>query len=701
NAFDNNPESRPLQDVGLDGLPSDSERVFFQDYLGSLQTVLSPDAYSRFEADPSGDDYRFFRNSQFWDAQQADILTRYTLYNGLEGNSKLGEDPIETYPTASTPLPNIEDINRDNTLSAAESYFQYRISLRPQDMVVGQNYIIDKVPGKGELNNGQPIDVNWYQFRVPIRSFTSKVGSISDFRSIRFIRMFFHNFSEPVVARMARLEFVRAEWRRFEYSLKEPGLFLGNDLNTTFQVSTVNIEENGEKFPVNYVLPPQIRREVDVTTTNLQQLNEQSLQMRVCNLEDGEARAVYKNTNLDVRAYKRIKMEVHAESMNGNQWPDNQVTAFIRLGTDFVNNYYEYEIPLKRTPDGTTNPEDVWSNSFDFALEALTNAKIERNRAMLGNPDIQLNQPFFAVDPNNPQNRVTVVGVPQISGVKTIMVGIRNPQNDEDNPWPDDGSVACVEVWMNELRVSEYFEPGGWAANARVTAKLADLGTMALAGSRSTFGFGSIEKKPADRARSNTTSYSLITNLEMGKFFPKPWNLSVPLYWEFGEIISNPQFNPLDADVRFNNALDYQPSDGARDSLRQLSQTYQKRRSINFTNVRKNRGANAGLPMPWDIENFDLTYAFADNFQRNPQTEFNYSKNYDVGLGYTYAPKPLSIEPFKKIKIFQKTKAFDLIKDFNINPVPSRLSFRSDVARDFNEQKIRNTSDVALLKIDT
>jgi cell surface protein SprA len=701
NAFDNNPESRPLQDVGLDGLPSDSERVFFSDYLQSVQSVLTPDAYSQFEADPSADDYRFFRNTQFWDAQEADILTRYTLYNGLEGNSRLGEDPIEPYPTAANPLPNIEDINRDNTLSAAESYFQYRISLRPQDMVVGQNYIIDKVAGRGELNNGQPINVNWYQFRVPIRSFTSKVGSVSDFRSIRFIRMFFHNFSEPVVARMARLEFVRAEWRRFEYSLKEPGLFLGNDLNTTFQVSTVNIEENGEKTPVNYVLPPQIRREVDVTTTNLQQLNEQSLQMRVCNLEDGEARAVYKNTNLDVRAYKRIKMEVHAESMNGNQWPDNQITAFVRLGTDFVNNYYEYEIPLKRTPDGTSNPEDVWANSFDFTLDALTNAKVERNRAMIGNPDIQLNEAYYTNDPNQPENRITVVGVPQISGVKTMMIGIRNPQNDEDNPWPDDGSVACAEVWMNELRVSDYFEAGGWAANARVTAKLADLGTVALAGSHSTFGFGSIEKKPAERSRDNVSSYSIISNLEMGKFFPKPWNLSVPLYWEFGEIMSNPQFNPLDADVRFNTALDYQTSEGARDSLRQLSQTYQKRRSVNFTNVRKNRGQASKLAMPWDIENFDLTYAFADNFQRSPQVEFNYMKNYDIGLGYTYAPKPISIEPFKKVKLFGKSKWFDLIKDINLNPVPSRLAFRSDVARDFNEQKIRNTSDVALLKIDT
>lgn len=699
NAFDNNPSSRPLQDVGMDGLANDSERVFFQDYLAQLQSLLTPDAYNRFRDDPSNDDYRFFRNSEYWDAQQADILTRYSKYNGLENNSRLGDDPIESYPTAQSPLPNIEDINRDNTLSTSEAYFQYRISLRPQDMVVGQNYIIDKVHGKGTLANGKPIDVTWYQFRVPIRNYTQKVGSISDFRSIRFIRMFFHNWQEEVVARLARLELVRAEWRRYNYSLKDPGMYIGDDLNTQFLVSTVNIEENGSKIPVNYVLPPKIRREVDVTTTNLQQMNEQALQLRVCNLNDGDARAVFKTTNMDIRAYKKIKMEVHAESMNSNAWPDNQVTCFIRLGTDFTNNYYEYEIPLKRCPDGSTNPEIVWNNSFDFALEALVNAKIKRNQEMISNPNMQVNEPYYGTDPTVPGSRITVMGVPQISGLKTIMIGIRNPQNDEDNPWPDDGAVACAEIWVNELRLSDYFESGGWAGNSRVTAKLADLGNVALAGSFNTFGFGSIEKKPIDRSRANNTSYSLISNLELGKFFPKKWGIALPLYYEFGESFSNPQFNPLDADVKFRTSMDYQATDADRDALKNLSQTYQKRRSINFTNVRKNR-SGSGKQHIYDIENFDFTYAFADNLQRSPQLEYNYTKNYDIGLGYNFAPKPVSIEPFKKVKIFSKTKAFDLIKDVNFNFLPSNLTFRSDIARDYNAQKLRNIAEEDFLVIE-
>ncbi|MFN4122383.1 MAG: cell surface protein SprA [Flavobacteriales bacterium] len=702
NAFDFNPDSRQFQDVGMDGLNTEQERDFFNDFLTRVANLhgTGSQAYQRAFADPSSDDYRFFRSS-VWDSEEADILKRYTLFNGLEGNSRLGDDPIEPFPTASSPLPNVEDINRDNTLNTAESYFQYRVSLRPQDMIVGQNFIVDKVPGLGKLNNGDNINVDWYQFRVPVRDFQRRVGGIQDFRSIRFIRMFLHGWQDPVVMRMARLELVRAEWRRFEFDLTNPGLYIGNDLNTTFQVSTVNIEENGVKDPVNYVLPPEINREIDISTTNLVQLNEQSLQVKICNLADGDARAVFRNTDMDIRAYRRMRLEVHASSLNGNQWADGQITAFIRLGTDFVNNYYEYEVPLRRTPDGSATPEIVWYNNIDFELELLQNAKLERNRLMQGNPNIMINEPFVILDPNNPQNpsyRITVVGVPQISGVKTIMLGIRNPRQGS-TPWPDDGSVACAEIWFNELRVSEYFERGGWAANARVTAKLADLGTLALAGSRSTFGFGSIEQKPSDRNRNNITAYNIISNLELGKFFPARYGITVPFYFEFGEIISNPQFNPLDPDITYRNSLDILPTDQAKDNFRQLAQDYQRRRSYNFTNVKKN-AKQGSKPRFYSISNFDFTYAFAEIQMRNPFTEYNNTQNYTVGAGYNFSPKPKSFEPFKKSKIFGKSKAFDLIKDFNIGLAPSRVAMRSDILRDYNEMLLRNTTTDALIVIE-
>lgn len=699
NAFDFNPDARPNQDVGLDGLKNDEERAFFQDYLNAVATQFGQgsQAYQRAFNDPSNDDFRFFRDD-VWDSQQASILERYTLWNGLEGNSPVGGN--EPFPRSSSPLPNIEDINRDNTLNTSESYFQYKISLRPQDMIVGQNYIVDKVAGIGDLVNGEKINVDWYQFRVPVRSFQKKIGGIEDFRSIRFMRMLLHNWSDDVVIRFARLELVRAEWRRYLQDIKDPGVYIGSDINTQFEVSTVNIEENATKIPVNYVVPPQIRRQVDISTTNLIQLNEQALQLRVCGLEDGDARAVFKNTNLDIRAYRRLQMEIHSESMNGNQWPDKQVAAFIRIGTDFSNNYYEYEVPLDRCPDGETDPERVWNNKFDFLLDLLMEAKTARNRAMNSDPNVNLTTPFYYRDPERPDNRITVVGIPQISGVKAIMLGVRNLKNDGSHPFPDNGASACVEVWFNELRLSEYFEQGGYAVNARVTAKLADLGNLALSGSRSTFGFGSIEKKPLDRQRSNTNAYNVITNLELGKFFPKKMGISIPFYVEYGKSISNPQFNPLDQDIRFTQSLEDLGSDADREALTLQSQTWQRRRAINFTNVKKNRNQGKKI-RPYDIENFDLTVGFADIFIRDPYIESNITKTYNAALGYTFTPKAKSWEPFKNTKFLGTSKWLNLIKEFNVGLLPTRVSVRSEMLRNYNEQTLRNTTSIDQIIIPT
>jgi cell surface protein SprA len=74
--------------------------------------------------------------------------------------------------------------------------------------------------------------------------------------------------------------------------------------------------------------------------------------LRVRDLADGDARATYKNVRLDMRQYRRLKMEVHAEALIGQPLLDDEVTVFIRLGSDYKGNFYEYEIPLKLTPYG-------------------------------------------------------------------------------------------------------------------------------------------------------------------------------------------------------------------------------------------------------------------------------------------------------------------------------------------------------------
>ena len=114
--------------------------------------------------------------------------------------------------------------------------------------------------------------------------------------------------------------------------------------------------------------------------------------------------------------------------------------------------------------------------------------------------------------------KIVVVGNPNLSRIKTIMIGVRNPKKISMES-QDDGLPKCGEIWVNELRLTDFDEYGGWAANTRLTTRLADLGTLTFAGSMSTIGFGSIEKKINERQRVNAYQYDISSTFELGKFF--------------------------------------------------------------------------------------------------------------------------------------------------------------------------------------
>ena len=698
NAFDNDPAARAFQDIGLDGLSSLDEVGFFQqqylDEIAALYGVNSV-AYQAALTDPSSDDFIYFRHPDH-DAGQVSILNRYKRYNNPEGNSQTTDQTGLDFPTAATNIPDNEDINRDNTLSISESYYQYKVNLSPASLVVGQNFITDKIESTKQLPNGQAETVTWYQFKIPVKNPDRVVGTIEDFKSIRFIRMFLTGFEQSVVLRFAKLQLVRGEWRKYNFSLKHPGEYVtDDDFNaTTFDVTTVNIEENSTKSPVPYDLPPGIDREINTGSSNLQQLNEQSLSLRVCNLEDGDARATYKNTQFDVRNYKKIKMFVHAEAAQNTVLNDGDLRLFVRLGTDFNSNYYEYEVPLVVTVPPTNDPYAIWPTANDMVIdiETLQRVKLERNQVYQAQQPGAFNQPYTITiqDENGNPRYVSIVGSPDLSNVRTLMIGIRNPKHVIAGDG-DDGLAKCAEVWVNELRLTEFDEQGGWAANSRITTKLADFANVSLAGNRSTFGWGKLEQKLNERSKDNLTSYDISSTFQMGKFFPEKISLSIPMYLGFSEAFRDPQWNPLDPDILLANAIDAAETKSQRDSIKRLTQDYTKRRSINFTNVRKEKGPGSTKSRIYDVENLSLTYAYTEEYNRTPTIEYDTRRTYNGAIGYNFNTQPASITPFGKVN-FGKSRYFGLIKDINFNLKPSTLAFRTDISRIYNETKQRNTT---------
>lgn len=698
-AFDNNIESRRYQDVGLDGLSNEDETSFFDDYLQAVGAVVSPEVLEKIFEDPSNDDFHYFRGSDY-DLLQLGILDRYKRFNGTEGNSPTSEMSPESYPTTGSTLPDMEDINRDNTLSETESYYQYHVSLRPEDMKVGRNFIVDELEYTATFANGVKSPVRWYQFKIPITDYERVVGSIRDFKSIRFLRMYMRNFSEEVIMRFARLELVRSEWRKYNLTFFEGGerITIPEEDDGSFEISSVSIEENAGKEPVNYVLPPGFNRVIDPANPHLRQLNEQSMVLRVRDLADGDARATYKSVNLDMRQYRRLKMEVHAEPLIGEPLIDDDLTIFIRLGSDYKNNFYEYEIPLKLTPYGRYNNENpdhravVWpeDNRIDIDLSLLLQVKQARDAAMRAAGSSISEADIYASQIGNA--RISVSGTPNLSNVRVVMVGVRNPISTR-NPHRDNGSALSAEVWVNELRLADFREEGGWAANAQMQARLADLGTVNLVGQTSTPGWGSLEKNVNQRSKEQIIQYDISSNLELGRFFPEKAGISIPVYVGFSENRIRPEYDPLDPDITLNDALNNLDTKAERDSILDLSQEYSRRRTLTVSNAGITKRGEK--PQAWDPANLSVSYAFNEILNTNPKTEIDIEKTYRGGVAYDFDARPRNITPFQKTSLFS-APLFRLIKDFNLYLFPRHITVRTDLYRYYNESKTRNINNLDL-----
>ena len=641
NAFDNEESVRLVQDVGLDGLDDEAERIHFADYINDLNSggVNTTEIVK----DPSNDNFLYYRDD-LYEQNGANVFERYKKFNNPQGNSQsatAGQQGVQS----ATNLPDSEDLNRDNTLNETEAYFRYKVPLQydGSEGMQFNEFVIDTI------DNGDPVNRRiWYRVKVPLDQFSSKVGGIQDFRSMRFIRLFMKGFNRQSTLRFARLELVRNQWRRYRRSLKDAGAFeppFGQ--GAVFDVNAVNIEENSSQVPFGYILPPGIEREQSLGAFPDALQNEQALSMEICNLEDGDAKAIYKIINFDMRVFEQMKMFVHAESQEMLEPGDLKI--FMRLGSDFEKNYYEYEIPLEMSSNtglsygSAEYKNEVWKakNSFDLDFEIFKNLKVERNQG--ANPlNVIYEKTITNPNDENGTCAIKVKGNPNLGLVKGIMIGVRNTK--------DDGLPHCAEIWVNELRVNGLDEKGGYAALARLDLKMADFGGVTLSGNYSSIGYGALDQKLKDRSREEVMQYDVATNLELGKFLPEESGIKIPFYASYSSTIRTPEYDPYDLDIPLKEKLAAETDGNKRDSIRQQAEDFTSIKSINFTNVRKVRtGKDDREPRPWDIENFSFTYAFTQTNKHNPIILSDKLDNHHGAVDYNYSRKPLYITPLKKL----------------------------------------------------
>ncbi len=689
-AFDAIDGNRALQDVGLDGLSDAEEAQIFTNGPSN---------------DPAGDNYQFFVSAS------GSVLERYKNYNGTDGNSPINVGDTDR---GSTTQPDAEDVNRDNTMNTIDSYFEYKIPIR-KTMDVGNHPFVTDVREDVQVSlpNGQSLKTRWIQFKIPVspdfynsasfQPYFNAVNGIGDLRSVRFMRMLLTDFEAPTVLRFGTLDLVRGDWRRYTKPLNKNKVVYAN---TTMDVSTVNILENENRIPINYVLPPGVVREQLNNSNTIVRQNEQSLSLRIRDLNPSDARGVFKNVDMDMRQYKKIKMFIHAESIQG-QVPlpgegtqddyDKRLVAFLRLGTDFTNNYYQIEVPLKPSAfnNGGSNrlsSDAVWNpdeNSIEVSLELLTKMKAASlskgslNEPVYFNESLEVIQEFDPISglPGQKKYKFAVKGNPSLGTIRTIMVGVKNPSEKL-------GDMLHGEVWFNELRLSEIDTKGGWAAIGALDTNIADFATISATGAITTIGFGGIDQTPNQRSREDIREYGIATNFNVGQLLPKKWGIQLPVNYNISEEFVTPEYDPFYEDIRLEDRLETAERASQKDSIRNQAVSYTKRKSINLIGVRKNKMGDA-KKRPYDIENFDFSYSYNEEKQQDYEIENLLRQSVRVGAGYQYSFKPVNIEPFKKIDFGKTQKYLKWLQEINLNPVPSNVQFSTLINRNFNSQRFR------------
>ncbi len=674
-AFDTTGEQRTNQDVGYDGYSDSNEQAFASTLPGGFGSL----------EDPSNDNYTYFLDAE------GDIFDRYKKFNGVEGNTP---DVFTDTQRANNPQPDVEDINRDNTMNTIDSYFEYELDITPATLNINNEFIVDtkNVEAQSEdnrrvLENGEVVYPKWYLFRIPVTKSTRAVGGITDFRSVRFVRTYLTGFNQNTVFRFGSLDLVRSDWRRYNQTLAADDDDPSDD-DTDFSVGIVGTIDNEG----SYVRPPGIEPEQLFNNNTVVRQNEQALVVNVCDLESEDSRAVFKNINIDMRQYKRLRMFLHAQDDETGfvDTSTERLVGFMRIGNDLNDNYYQIEVPLVKSPNGSLRREDVWplENEINLSIDVLGKIKaqgIADGTLLDGEPtfyDVIGDEIVLVTDQFSGyvtgQQRVAIKGNPNFGDVRTLMVGVKNATN----------SDACANVWFNELRLSDLDNEGGWAAVMSMDTNLADFANISATGRRSTSGFGALEQGPSERALEDVQQYDVVTNINVGQLLPKKWGVQIPFNYAQSEELITPKYDQFYKDLKLESRLDAANSEAEREEIKEQSEDYTRRQSINFIGVRKNRTTDK-TPRFYDVENFTFNYSYNKVEHRDFEIENSVNKTVRAGANYAFNFNPITVEPFKKNDSLFTGKYWKFLKEFNVNLLPTSFAVNTDINRQFNRQKFR------------
>jgi len=602
------------------------------------------------DSDPSGDNFTF--------TQTASIKSIFDYYsiNGAQGNAILSDIGR---------LPDTEDLNRNGNINLINSFFRYEI---PLDTSASTNKFIS---GGGD-------NAGWYLYRIPLKDTLTKVGDPS-FTTVEAIRFFVTGVDQAVHLRFAEFNLVGSQWQKV----------LPQD--TVLSVSVISYEDNPD-----YEIPPGVNQERDRTKPDEQVFrNEQSLNLILQNLPDGESREAvrYMYRPLDVFNYKEMKLFIHGDNNPGptsvSSLDENyNAEVYFRFGTD-SNNYYEYRQPVR----------PGW-NEINILFSELTSIKQGRD---------SISQRVKIPVPGLPGHFYLVKGIPTLTQVKFLMVGIYNTTN------PNSIGSISGEVWVNELRVIGAEDTPGWAYSMSTSIKMADLLSVNFNMSRTDPYFHRL----ADRFGSRVESKNWAASADLDILKLLPINLpesNLRINYSHSESIGKPLYLP-GTDVKVDEAaqqLRNIRNDSAKTTTKTPEQLISESQTVNVSDSWSLSNIKLKIPTKlWFIRdsfnsvtmgfNYNKTFSRSPTVLNNKSWIWNANLSYGLNLSPDYFIYPANIPiigsiisllvDYRNTKIYFTPQNFSLNltarrnRNVNLSRPQNNIDAKEIISRDFTTSR--------------
>ena len=208
------------------------------------------------------------------------------------------------------------------------------------------------------------------------------------------------------------------------------------------------------------------------------------------------------------------------------------------------------------------------------------------------------------------------MGNPSLSDVRVMLIGIRNKAS----------TTKDATVWVDELRVTDFDQDGGWAAKANATLNLSDIGTVNFGWHKETTGFGSVDQSLSQRRLDDYDQMNVAFQVDAGRFLPEKVKLKAPVYYSYTKEKTTPKYNPLDDDVLLNDALDACSTKEQRDSISDYAVTNHTVKSFSVSGLKFD--VKSKNPMPWDPANFSFSYSFNKQHTSDPDNVYENTNDY-------------------------------------------------------------------------